>query len=68
MKREPKMPDVTQVMKWEAGEMSEEEAVDFFQDLIDTGAAWQLQGMYGRAAKAYIDAGLCVPYRHKGDA
>jgi hypothetical protein len=29
-----------------------------FADLIATGLAWQLQGRYGREAKAYIDNGL----------
>jgi hypothetical protein len=32
--------------------------VQFFADLIATGLAWQLQGHYGREAKAYIDNGL----------
>jgi hypothetical protein len=32
--------------------------VQFFADLIATGLAWQLQGHYGREAKAYIENGL----------
>ncbi len=34
-------------------------SVDAMQRLIDSGVVWQLQGSYGRAAAALIDAGLC---------
>jgi hypothetical protein len=30
------------------------------QDLIDSGAAWQLEGSIGRAAMAAIDEGVCI--------
>jgi hypothetical protein len=40
--------------------MTEEEMIPFFQDLIDTGLAWTLQGSYGRAANALILAGKCT--------
>ena len=51
------MVDVDKIMKYEQGDMSEEETIDFFQDLVDTGMAWTLQGHYGRTAKALIDYG-----------
>jgi hypothetical protein len=38
---------------------TEEELVDFFQYLINTGKAWRLQGFYGRTAARLIEAGLC---------
>lgn len=38
---------------------TEDELVDFFQELIDTGMVWSLQGSYGRAASDLIDAGYC---------
>ena len=42
-----------------------DEIVEAFQYLIDTGAAWSLQGFYGRNAAALIEAGLCTaPVRH----
>jgi hypothetical protein len=53
------MPDVDQIMRYEQGEMDEAEAIEFFQHLIDSGLAWQLQGHYGRTAQRIIDAGLC---------
>ena len=49
-----------QIMDYEAGEMDEIETVIFFQDLIDTGMAWELQGSYGRTAHALINAGDCT--------
>jgi hypothetical protein len=51
------------VMAYEAGELDEDEIVVGFQHLIDTGHAWTLQGSYGRAAQAMIDAGYCTDPR-----
>ena len=50
---------VTQIIKYETGEMEIEEVIEFFQDLIDTGLVYQLQGSYGRQAQAFIQAGYC---------
>jgi len=48
------------IMRFEEGELeSEEEMVEGFQHLIDSGMVWQLQGFYGRTARDLIDAGLC---------
>jgi len=53
---------VGRLMAYEAGEMAtEDEVLDFFQDLVDTGLAWQLQGGYGRTAAALIEAGHIEP-------
>jgi len=52
-------PSVDDIMRYEQGEMSEEEMVKFFQGLIDSGMAWKLQGHYGRTAMALINAGHC---------
>lgn len=54
------MDMVDKIMAYEGGEMSEEDTVAFFQELIDKGLAWTLQGHYGRTAKALIDAGYCT--------
>ncbi len=50
---------VDQIIRYESGEMENEEIISFFQTLIDNGMAWTLQGSYGRMAKALIDAGYC---------
>lgn len=51
------MPSVDDIIRYENGEMGEDEVIDFFQDLVDTGMAWRLQGSYGRTAKALIEYG-----------
>jgi len=53
------MPSVTKIISYENGEMNEEEIISFFQELIDSGVAWQLQGSYGRTATDLIEQGLC---------
>ena len=39
-------------------EGTEEEVLEAWQYLVDTGLAWQLQGWFGRAASDLIDAGI----------
>jgi hypothetical protein len=50
---------VNKIIKYESGEMSEDEFVSFFQELIDSGLCWQLQGHYGRTAATLLEEGLC---------
>jgi len=38
---------------------SEDEVIEAWQFLIDTGLAWRLQGRIGRAAMDLIEAGYC---------
>ncbi len=52
--------DIDKIIAYENGQLDEEETVELFQGLIDSGAAWTLQGHYGRTAAALIDAGLCT--------
>ena len=40
-------------------EHDEEDIVEAFQHLIDTGIVWTLQGFYGRTAAQLIDNGFC---------
>ena len=41
---------------------SQEQIIEAWQYLVDTGLAWSLQGWFGRTAKAMIDQGII---RHK---
>ena len=40
---------------------SEEQQIEAWQTLIDTGLCWQLQGWVGRTAQHLIDEGICTP-------
>ncbi len=44
-------------------EHTEEEVIEAFQALIDSGAVWVLQGFYGRAASDLIASGACTQAR-----
>jgi hypothetical protein len=50
---------IDKIIRYENGIMSEEEIVVLFQELINTGMAWKLQGHYGRTAMYLIEEGLC---------
>ena len=43
--------------------MEEDEIFVFFQEIIDSGVVWNLQGCYSRTAESLIDNGYC---RRKG--
>lgn len=58
------MDIVSSIIRFESGEMgSEEEVIEFFQELVDSGLAWQLQGSYGRLAQRLIENGLVIDRR-----
>jgi hypothetical protein len=45
------------IMDYEEGSLEENDVIELFQFLVDTGIAWQLQGFYGRTAETLIEAG-----------
>lgn len=51
------MNQTDKIIAYECGELSDEGIIELFQDLVNTGLAWSLQGHYGRTAKALIEAG-----------
>jgi len=50
------------IIMYENGELELSEIVVLFQELIDSGFAWKLQGHFGHAAGELIEAGLCNMY------
>ena len=42
------------------GDVTEDELVDVYQQLIDSGQAWRLEGSIGRTAMTLIESGKCV--------
>lgn len=60
-------PPADYFSRYENGEMTEPEVIEFFQYLVDSGLAWILQGSYGRQAVRMINGGSIQPYpRPKG--
>jgi|TARA_R100000008_G_scaffold82962_1_gene67795 hypothetical protein len=51
---------VDKIIRYETGQMDEAETIQFFQELINSGLAWSLQGHYGRVASTLIEEGLCT--------
>ena len=54
------MKDLTErIVEYEQGKLDANQTVGLFQELIDCGLAWNLQGHYGRTAYALLEAELC---------
>lgn len=50
-------PSVDSIIAYENGELSDQEVVYLFAELVQSGMAWSLQGSYGRTALALIEEG-----------
>lgn len=60
------MDTVDAIMAFESGELDQEATLELFQELVNSGLAWKLQGSYGRTAAALIKAGLVtVPNKER---
>jgi len=51
---------VEKIQKYEEGNMPGDEMVIFFQELVNSGLVWNLQGHYGRMAELLIEHGDIV--------
>lgn len=49
---------IDSLIAFEHGELDELGVIELFQELVNSGLAWELQGSYGRAAKRLIEAGM----------
>jgi hypothetical protein len=52
------MDQVDKIIAYEQGDLDEDATIELFQELVNSGLAWQLQGSYGRTAASLIEAGL----------
>ena len=46
------------IISYELGELDYDATVELFQNLVDSGLAWVLQGSYGRMATDLINSGV----------
>ena len=51
---------VNDIINYEAGEQSHDDTIKMFQNAINSGLAWRLQGSYGREAMSLIESGDCI--------
>lgn len=51
------MSIVNEIISFEQGELDENQTIELFARLVQSGMAWSLQGSYGRMATALINAG-----------
>lgn len=59
--------NIDKIIAYEQGSLDREETVQLFQELVDSGMAWRLQGHYGRTAQRLISAGLVkLPSQKRG--
>jgi DNA-binding IscR family transcriptional regulator len=52
------MDQLDKIIAYEQGDLSEEDTIKLFQELVNSGLVWSLQGHYGRTATRLIEAGL----------
>lgn len=60
------MDAIERIIAFEEGSLGDDETIELFQELIDSGDAYRLQGFYGRTAEALIESGHCRSPRHRG--
>ena len=55
------MDIISAIIQYEQGELPEEETLELFQELVNNGMAWSLQGHYGRVATHLLESGAISP-------
>ncbi len=57
--KENKVMNLTErIVEYEKGELNQDQTVELFQELFDSGLVWNLQGHYGRLCFQLLEAGL----------
>jgi len=46
------------IVEYESGELNQDQTIQLFQELVDSGLIMKLQGHYGRLAFQLMEAGL----------
>jgi len=59
MREENKMDKADKIIAFENGSLSDDDTITLFQELIDSGEVWSLQGSYRRMAHGLILGGYC---------
>ena len=49
--------NIDSIIRYEQGDLDDNETLELFAELIRTGQCWHLQGHYGRTAAALISEG-----------
>jgi hypothetical protein len=52
------MDQVDKIIAYEQGDLNDAETIALYQELVNSGVVWSLQGRYGRTARDLIEAGL----------
>ena len=52
---------IEKIIAYEEDRLNQDEELILFQELVNSGMAWELQGHYGRTAAYLLSAGLILP-------
>ena len=54
------------IVAYESGKLDQDQTIQLFQELYDSGMVWNLQGHYGRLAFQLLEAGLIRGWQQWG--